>query len=560
MSAVRKSVSTRLRREHLQWQAVTKGLSFTEAGVPVLTLLVSGTMLDSSASVQNGIPVLGDKMTPDFLQTMCAQAQAGMVYLLENHSATLRMGISVDATLVAEEDGNQSLYVDFELFVDNPNVAAFIRDYQERGYQPQCSVGVFAARDVVWDADAGGYVGMMVEGMFEHVALTRPNHAAYAPARIEAMHAAGKVREAIGQALKTLPPIPTMTLQRLEKQRKSVFTPHRGAQGEHTMAKDTGPANGIRIKPAPKTELVTKEAEAAAAAVVKEDAAPEPEKKDDATKEAGEAEMCKECGKSKEDCKCKEAAAPAEAPAAAPAEKEADAADADNDGDTAPEVAETLENHVAAIKDMIESGGNPKDLMDYVQSDLLPDLEAACTALGGDPDEGDGEQKEDTKEDEDAKAPPPADDAPAKKDPPAEEPAKKDPPVAPEKKEDAALVAKEKPATPASPADRRTAARLTLKERNASRNDSALLREVKKLVEKSEQNEKKIEGMSELLKHLDSDEPATSRARRYDGGSETGDSETNLPELLKSVKDPRAREELSARLSTMVIDQLRGRK
>lgn len=560
MSAVRK-ISARVGNVKLQWNAYVKELVVGATGAPVLRLLVSGTKLDSAASMQDGIPILGDRMTPEFLQTMCLQAKTGGVYLLENHSATLRMGVSIDAEITVEPDGNQSLYIDFELFPDNPNVPAFILDL-ERGYQPQCSVGVFAARVIEWDPVEGGYVGLMVEGSIEHVALTRPDHAAYPPAKIEAMFAAGKVREAIGAALKDLPAIPTSTLVRLEKQRAR--SSNAGARRpfireNNIMPKQTGPENGVKVRAA-NDPLILKEAEdAAKEAATKEDAAKEPAPaaepapKEDATK--AESEMCKECGKSKEDCKCKEAAAKEdEAAAGDPPPPPAADPDPDDDGDTAPEVAETLENHVAAIKDMLVNGADPKDMVDYVQGDLLPDLEKACVALGGDPDaEGDGDEEKSAdaaKEDEDeAKAPPPpppaADDAPAKK----------DPPPAPEKKEDAApAVVKAKDA----PADKRTAARLSLKEKlDARRSESAVLRELRKLVKKSDEQAKEIGSLKETLKHLDSDDPATPRARRYDGGSDTGDSEMGLEELLRTVTDPVAREELSKAAATMLVKKLR---
>ena len=39
---------------------------------------------------------------------------------------------------------------------------------------PQCSVGVFIAREIKPDPDEGGeYVGFLTEGHFEHVALTQ---------------------------------------------------------------------------------------------------------------------------------------------------------------------------------------------------------------------------------------------------------------------------------------------------------------------------------------------------------------------------------------------------
>ena len=197
----------------VEFKAIIKEVVPSQSGdgSTVLRMLASGTKIDSQGGVESiggqNVEVLGDRVTPGLLEDMCKQAQAGTVYLIPSHHETLRLGQSVDADIQPMEDGSgQELFVNFELLDDNPMVPFLLKEI-ERGYVPDCSVGMFVRREVNYDQDEQGYVGDLMEGMFEHVALTRPDHAAYPDAEIEQVFLGGKEEEkkkAAGRMVRTL--------------------------------------------------------------------------------------------------------------------------------------------------------------------------------------------------------------------------------------------------------------------------------------------------------------------------------------------------------------------
>lgn len=170
-----------------QIQGVFKSVS-EDSGKHFIELLCSGTKLDKG----------GDKVAPEMLASMKSQADAGRVMLLENHGATLPMGISTGAEIVPGDDGSQSLFITFELDDSHPLVLTLLKQIAE-GYQPQCSIGVDVLTETVFDEAEGKFVRVLTEGQFEHVALTRPDRAQYGEAMITL---AKSLDEAIVEILK----------------------------------------------------------------------------------------------------------------------------------------------------------------------------------------------------------------------------------------------------------------------------------------------------------------------------------------------------------------------
>jgi hypothetical protein len=182
----------------LEFGAVYKELIPNDTGGMLLRLLVSGTKLDIQDNYVNEpgqgvVHLLGDKVTEDLLEDMARQAKEGTVPLLESHHTTLPMGWSVDSEIEDDGDGEKSLFVTFQLDMENPMVPVLIRNIQDEKYVPDCSVGLKVKRRVVWDQDAKGYVGNLVKGLFKHLALTKPGEQAYPDAQVDELLASKSV-------------------------------------------------------------------------------------------------------------------------------------------------------------------------------------------------------------------------------------------------------------------------------------------------------------------------------------------------------------------------------
>ncbi len=398
---------------HLQWGAVLKQLRRSETGVPVLRLLVSGTKLDRASYQYGDVDVVGEKVSPELLATMWNEAKAGTVYLLENHQATIPFGWSADADLQDCGDGiNQELYVDFMLDLEQPVAQGFIKLLQAKPeYEPDCSVGLMVRRVIEWDDLENGYVGKLVEGHFEHVALTRPDHNAYPDADIEEVFLTDSFSSAVGAAVKST--------------------------GEYIVKANLS-ANGRE-----------RNDDMASVKIRKSDPDPAGEAKVKIAKEAEEA--CKDCGKSAEDCKCAEATKDdamkeADAEAKKEDEKEADAEAKMSKEDAAAAVHEHATNIAKLLKDADAEGAGPEDIKELL-ADIAADFQALCEALGVMATDEPVDEEEMAKDDDDAKkpAPPPPADEEEKdeedgEDGEEDEPEKKPPMV--EKTDLAAAVAK----------------------------------------------------------------------------------------------------------------------
>ena len=171
-------------------RAVIKALVIKadDGKTPYLELLVSGTKLDVSTTpyeINGQIVILqGDRITPQLLASMAEQAKAGKVTLLENHHASLPMGVSCDSRIETLPDGNQNLYVMFICDPEDANVQTLQRR-MDQGYKPSCSVGLEVDQQAAYDATKQAWTGKLTQGEFEHVALTRPDHNAYPDAAVE---------------------------------------------------------------------------------------------------------------------------------------------------------------------------------------------------------------------------------------------------------------------------------------------------------------------------------------------------------------------------------------
>jgi hypothetical protein len=96
-------------------------------------------------------------------------------------------------------------------------------------------------RVVEWDEEETGYVGRLMEGHFEHVALTRPRHAAYPDAKLEQVFLSG---ETFAEAWKSLI---AATQQEIEDVEASAAAEEAAVQAEKSVHGDEAIATATRI-------------------------------------------------------------------------------------------------------------------------------------------------------------------------------------------------------------------------------------------------------------------------------------------------------------------------
>jgi hypothetical protein len=557
---------------YVSFTVVCKEVRKDAGGTPILRMLVSGTKLDSQGYEYQGVKVLGEKVQAELLASMAEQAQAGGVYLLENHSSTLRLGISRGAEIIKTADGNLELYVSFELFVDNPLVPFLLKD-QERGYVPDCSVGMFVKREIVWDQEENGYVGKLLEGLFEHVALTRPDHAAYPDAEIEEVF----LEESLASALKSLFTVPRAA----ERREGGSMATNRvaGGAGTRTMKE----AAAATPKPNPETEesaLLERNKEAEAKKEAEAECKTKEAEAEDKKEAEGEAEGGKEAEaegkKEAEDAKDAEAGGlppepPANLPGKTPPPEPEKEADAEAGGQfTLKDAIQHARDMAALMKDSLGEGANPQDAVDLL-TDIQEDFEQLCAmleGLGGAPppaagavaaeDEAEADADAEAGADAGAAAPPPAEPPP---------PAKKPAPAAAPGADGGgggAVHIHGKPAgdvhihgkeatKPAPPPRKGVAERLAEK------------RELRK-VEKETNLMTRLDRIEKLLQHLDS-EPATPGPRKFNdafaGVFKSGEPEAEtgsdtIQKLLEGISNPAERDRLSRLGMEALITRIHG--
>jgi hypothetical protein len=485
---------------------IEKQVQETEAG-PVLRMLVSGTKLDSATYSYNGVDVVGERVMPELLASMAEQAKAGGVYLIENHSATLRMGQSIDAAIVDAGDGVEELYVDFLLDVTHPLVPKLLAEIAAGEYVPQCSVGLLVRRVVAFDEEVGGYVGQLTEGHFEHVALTRPDHAAYADAKMDRVFLSGDSLEA---AFKSLV--------------ESTAAEIAAAESETDLSAEGREGESMKV-------MVRKLADDPAAANKSADA--EAKKTADAEAEAkktADAEAAKT--KAAED-----EAAKKDPPPATPADDAADEPEPKkkSHGASVKDLAAHLHDMHNMIKDAADGEGSPADLKELLD-DMSSDLEMACEIADGIAGGG-------------------ADDAPTKEDEAESEAAKK------KAAEDEAEAAKKKTAD----AEARKTADADAGDGEVMKSIDRATRRMARRIERRlatqfgsfESRQKAIEEKLGIL----AKEPAAPAIRRFNDGTENGNSgEKNetvdaIAEVLKEIKDPKSLDLATRKIAAAIVAQ-----
>jgi hypothetical protein len=498
---------------HVEFASVLKQLARSPEGVPVLRLRVSGTKMDRTAYVHDsGVEVVGEKIVPELLATMWQEAKAGRVYLLENHSATMPMGWSAEADLKDLGDGNQELYVDFVLDMDVSPARDLVHILEARpDYEPQCSVGLMVMREIAWDEEEGGYVGRLTEGRFEHVAMTRPDHAAYPDADVEEIF----LSDSLVEAAKSL----TMTTASAVIKARSLdaavtLDPNaasmKGATAMRVKVGSSSPdeesGSGVKVRESVEKAAVevAKEAAAEAIATLKE-AEAEDNKEADADAEA-----------KKEDSADAEAAM----------EKEEMSKE-----DTMKGLAEHCRSLGKSIAKAKEEGASPDDikaLMDDLQADyeaLCQMLEAAGVDMG----------------EKDADAPAADEDEP---------PAKGE-----EEKEDADDAGdddEDKPAVPAKKADEPVMKSKTPKK--AAKPEPTEDERIMALVTKAIGS--KLDEINKRLEHFDDLTPATPLPKRYNANeadAEEGSEMDRIEKMVRGIKDPKDRELITKSLAESLV-------
>jgi hypothetical protein len=519
---------------YVSFGAVCKQLRRSPEGVPILRMLVSGTKLDTFEYDDpiSGVHVVGEKVMPELLASMATQAKVGRaeadgtpgrVYLLENHHATLPMGEAVDGVVQPGDEDNLELFVDFALDEKHPDIPFLISKLEtDPNYHPQCSIGLMVRRQIQWDQAEGGYVGQLVEGRFEHVALTRPGHAAYPDADLEEIFLA----ESLAEVTKSLV---TSTARHLAKFMAG-GTNNTTVRNKSAKAEKGGPVS-IKIRN-DKTAEADAEAKKTAEAeekkkLEKKEAGdvhvhlPPPAPPADPDADAGDADDAdadaddgKEDDDAKEDEDSKEDNVK---------EDEDEAEDEDEDA-APPSLAGALGKARKMVKDAEDSGADAGALTDML-SGIGEALEEACAMAAEmeDEDEGGAVAKEDEDEAEDEDDDTPATTPPA---PPAKKPAP--PAAAPKKDPKKGLVMKKK----------------------QDRQDQLLTRLLNRL-EKIEKGNQKIE---RKLANLDKT-PATPAPSRFNAPQAPGSLDPSSDEFVARLKSatPKERQNMTEDLISRVL-------
>jgi len=501
-----------MKKIHVEFASVLKQLQRSSEGVPVLRLRVSGTKMDRTSYVhESGVEVVGEKIVPELLATMLGEAKAGRVYLLENHSATMPMGWSADAEMTDLGDGNQELYVDFVLDMDVSPAKDLVHILESRpDYEPQCSVGLMVMREIVWDEEEGGYVGRLTEGRFEHVAMTRPDHAAYPDADVEEIFLSDSLVEAAKSLAMTTA---SEVIKARSRDAVDVTLDPNAASTKGVTAMRVKVASGSSDESG--SGVKVKESEVVAA--VKEAEA------EDATKEA-DAEAKKEDS----------------ADAEAAMDKEEMSKE-----DTMKGVAEHCRSLGKAIAKAKEEGASPDDIK-ALMDDLQADYEALCQMLeasGVDM----GEKDADAEAEDEDKAPPP----PPKKDE-GEDGDDEDEDAEKADDEDGD---DEKPVKKADePVMKSTAAKPAAAKKTAKKAEPTEEERIAALVLKAIGPQ--LTEINKRLEHFDDLTPATRLPARYnatEAEAEEGSEMDRIEKMVRGIKDPKDRELVTKSLAESLV-------